>query len=48
MNTVITTHLSKIHSAPMNDIHAKKSVRNSWVLVVTELVISGTQCTESV
>ena len=28
----------------VNDFDAKKSARYSWVLVVTELVLSGTQC----
>ena len=30
----------------VNDINAKKSARCSWVLIVTELFVSGTQCTK--
>ena len=35
---------AELFSIAVNDIDAKKSARYSWVLVVTELVVSGTQC----
>ena len=36
--------VTELFNTAVNDIHAKKSVCYSWVLIVTELVLSGTPC----
>ena len=36
--------VSELFNAAVNDLNAKKSVRYSRVLIVTELTVSGTQC----
>ena len=36
--------VTELFNTVVNGIHAKKSVHHSRALVVTELVVSGTQC----
>ena len=35
----------ELFNTAVNELDAKKSTCGSWVFVVTELVLSGTQCT---
>ena len=39
---IVTKHFN----VAVNDFDAKKSAQCSWVLLVTGLVVSGTQCNE--
>ena len=36
--------LTELFNTAANDFDGKKSAGSSWVLIVTELVVSGTQC----